>query len=228
MQRVSFYIDGFNVYHKINEYQEKIGICYKWLDYKSLLKSILNENQVLQDIYFFTAISKFKGTESVVRHNKYITALENTGITIITGKFIRTPLECRVKNCSYGGKKTFIKAEEKQSDVNLAINMVLDSRNNKYDKCFLISSDSDFVPALRKVRYLGKEAGLIIPPQDKMVKIIKTDALRYASQEVIELKFDELGKYILPKIVRSPINNIPVMMPKEYMTSEKIKEILGE
>lgn len=39
--KVSLYIDGFNIYHRINEYQKKTGICYKWLNYRSLFKSLL-------------------------------------------------------------------------------------------------------------------------------------------------------------------------------------------
>jgi len=233
MQRISFYIDGFNVYHKINEYQEITGICYKWLNYKSLLESLLKPDQIIQRIYFFTAISQFKGPESVVRHNKYITAHENLRIKIIVGKFIRTKLECRVKDCTYNGIKLFEKAEEKQTDVNLALNMVLDARNNQFDLCYLVSSDSDFVPALKKVKEMGKQCGLIIPPQDKLVKVVKIDELinacyddKLKTSNIIKLKFEQLVNHILPLQVFNPKNNIPVSMPNEYMTSEQIKELL--
>jgi hypothetical protein len=56
------------------------------LNYKSLLSSFLQPDQTLKDIYFFTAISRGRGPESVNRHNKYITALKNIGIIVITGK----------------------------------------------------------------------------------------------------------------------------------------------
>jgi len=222
MQRVSFFIDGFNVYHKINEYQEKTGIYYKWLDYKSFLNSFLQSDQLLQDIYFFTAVSKSRGQLSIDRHNKYITALQNTGVKVIIGKFITTPITCKVKNCNYSGSKEFMKDEEKKSDVNLAINMVLDSSKDVYDKCFLFSSDSDFVPALKMVKEMGKNVGLLVPPQDKVVKVTAIDELKGIcfgkGNSVIETKFDELGKYLLPSVIIDPKTNIAVKMPIGYQS----------
>lgn len=228
MQRVSFYIDGFNVYHKINEYQEKTGICYKWLDYKSLLSSYLQPEEVLQDIYFFTAIAKGRGQESIDRHNKYMTALQNKGIIVIPGSFITTPIECKVKNCDFIGNKTFLKGEEKKSDVNLAINMVLDAQNNIYDKGFLLSSDSDFVPVLRRVKEIGKNVGLLVPPQDKIVTITSIDELMGTcfgkGNSIIKLEFDKLENYLLPSEVTDPKTNITVKMPKGYMSRESINK----
>ena len=100
-QRVSFYIDGFNVYHRIKEYYEKTGICYKWLNYKSLFQSLLLPTEIISDIYFFSAISKDFGSDSVERHNKYITALEITGIKIVLGYFSIKKQKCRVPLCTY-------------------------------------------------------------------------------------------------------------------------------
>jgi uncharacterized LabA/DUF88 family protein len=232
VQRVSFFIDGFNVYHKINEYQEITGICYKWLNYKSLLSSFLQPDQTLKDIYFFTAISRGRGPESVNRHNKYITALKNIGIIVITGRFITTTIECRVRNCNFSGNRNFNKEQEKKTDVNLAINMVLDACNNEYDKCFLLSSDSDFVPALDRVREMGKNVGLLVPPQDKKVNTTPCDQLRYACRgsgnKIINLKFDMLRHHLLPEIVIDPKTSIPVRIPNEYMTSGAINKIFKE
>ena len=53
-RKVSFYIDGFNIYHRINEYYHKTGKCYKWLNYKSLCNSLLKDKETLADIYLFT------------------------------------------------------------------------------------------------------------------------------------------------------------------------------
>ena len=47
--------------------------------------------------------------------------------------------------------------EEKAVDVKLAINLVMMARNNDYDVAYLITSDSDLVPAVDMVRDIGKE-----------------------------------------------------------------------
>lgn len=235
MQRVSFYIDGFNVYHKIDEYQYKTGICYKWLNYKTLLSSYLRQNEILQDIYFFTAIDSHREEDSIERHNKYITALENINLTVIPGKFVSKPVKCKVIDCNHDGNKMFTKSEEKQTDVNLAINMVIDARNEKYDKCFLLSSDSDFIPALKKVRELNKIPGLILPPQDESlgIKMVNTSGLREACYDelnkryiVVNLSFDRFVNHILPKEVKNIAKNISVSMPEVYHTREDILKIL--
>ena len=47
---------------KLNEWNqchEVTGICYKWLDYKSLCFSFLRPNQELNQIYFFTAVTDY-------------------------------------------------------------------------------------------------------------------------------------------------------------------------
>ena len=85
--KVSLYIDGFNIYHRIDDYQKKTGICYKWLNYKSLFQSLLKPDEEIANIYFFTAITQDFGINTVQRHNKYITALESEGIEIVKGYF---------------------------------------------------------------------------------------------------------------------------------------------
>lgn len=242
MIRVSFYIDGFNLYHKIDEYYRKTNICYKWLNYKSLLFSLLHPSEVLQDIYFFTATPTCKGIQSeekrhikeksIERHNKYITALNNICIKVVSGNFLNKSLTCKVRGCNFSGEKIFFKPEEKKTDVNLAINMVLDARNNRFDKGYLVSSDSDFVPALEMVKSLGKLPGLIIPPQiplklsyGTVIKATNTNELERVclKKNIIELEFKKLLDHILPKEVIDPKTNIVTIMPNEYMTQEQIK-----
>ena len=63
--KVSLYIDGFNIYHRINEYQKKTGVCYKWLDYVSLFKSLIKPHEEISDIYFFTAITQEKKSKQM-------------------------------------------------------------------------------------------------------------------------------------------------------------------
>src|SRR4030065_1588842 len=139
--RVSFYIDGFNVYHNIDKYYRETQICYKWLNYRSLFNSLLESNEQISDIYFFTSISDYHPEDSKNRHIIYIRALKNEGIIVIRGNFAEKPIECRVRKCSYTGKKIFYKLEEKKTDVNIATYMVRDAYLDKYDKCFLVSAD---------------------------------------------------------------------------------------
>ena len=225
--RISFYIDGFNIYHRLKDYQQKTKTSYKWLDYKSLCNSLLKENEILADVYFFTALSKDFGEESITRHSKYITALELQGVKIIRGYFNKRQRKCRVEDCTYQGNKYFIDREEKQTDVNISLQLMQDAALNKYDKCFLMSGDNDFAPILKTVMqlYPDKQVGIITPPyQEKVIKSPNMVHLKSACYHdlktnkrlIINLGFDKLNGHSLPTIIKNEIGNVLVEMPKEY------------
>ena len=148
--RVCFYIDGYNVYHRIKEYHEKWGKNYRWLDYRKFLSQFLKDNHHLAGITFFTAYPEEWEEGMQERHKTFINALRETGVEVVSGYFAKRP----------GGG-----FEEKQTDANIALAMVLDAADDKYDRCWLMSADNDFAPALSVVRNkFGKEAGVMIPP----------------------------------------------------------------
>ena len=65
---------------------------------------------------------------------------------------------CRICNKTY---QTF---EEKQTDVNIAIHLFKLAVQDKYDKAFIISGDSDLIPSIRAVKttFPNKQIGVII------------------------------------------------------------------
>lgn len=87
--RILILIDGFNYYHKLKEYQEKYNKCVKWLDYRSLAESWLSEDDDIgsMEIYYFSAIAHWRGTESAKRHKTYIEALKTRSVNIVLGEF---------------------------------------------------------------------------------------------------------------------------------------------
>lgn len=46
--------------------------------------------------------------------------------------------------------------KDKRTDVNLAVDMLVDAFHNRYDKAVLLSGDSDFIKAVEEVRKLNK------------------------------------------------------------------------
>ncbi|MDD2693389.1 MAG: hypothetical protein PHY14_00475 [Candidatus Gracilibacteria bacterium] len=83
-KRVVAYIDGFNVYHAIaNNLPEK----YKWLNYRKFVESFLGPDDILQDIFFFTAPPRWDEAR-LIRHNNYLDVLKKgLGIKIISGNY---------------------------------------------------------------------------------------------------------------------------------------------
>lgn len=224
--RVSFYVDGFNIYHRLKDYQKRTGVCYNWLDYKSLCRSLLKETEELGDVYFFTAISNDFGEDSVRRHNQYITALEATGVKVIKGYFIKKETRCRVKDCHYSGYRMFEDREEKQTDVNISLQLLKDAILDRYDKCFLMSGDNDFAPVLRTLMELfpKKQAGLVTPPfKNGIVPFSKVRRIKEACYHnkvtnkrlIVNLHFDMLKGHSLPAEIK--VDGKPsIKMPDEY------------
>ena len=193
--RVLALIDGFNYYHRLNEFQQKSPRCVKWLNYRSLIESWLSdeEKQHLEIIYF-SAKAKHRGADVILRHNIYIQALESVNIRCILGEFkpkgIKKCRQCeRCNGCnSQQDNKKLERWEEKNTDVNIGITLLEYTIYNKYDKCLLLSSDSDFIPAVKRAKEINPNNKIIICPppiaRNKPAKRIEynIDGLEQASK----------------------------------------------
>jgi uncharacterized LabA/DUF88 family protein len=155
MEKVIFFIDGFNLYHALDN---KRFYRYKWIDLSSLAKKFISKNDSIEEIYYFTALAIWS-PDKVERHKAFIKAQEINGTKIIYGEFKRRDKECRI--C----KQTYQTFEEKQTDVNIAIHLFKLSIQEKYDKAIIISGDSDLIPSIEAVKstFPHKKIGVIIP-----------------------------------------------------------------
>ena len=163
-QRVIAYIDGFNLFYSLLK-----GSKYKWLDIASMCETLLQPNQELIAIKYFSArIGSAKGSpERALRQKIYLEALgSNPKINIRLGYFsihkTKMPLAGDWDN---GNIKLVdvIKTEEKGTDVNLAVQMAIDAVRNEFDYAMLFSNDSDMAYSIHIVnRECNKKVGLYI------------------------------------------------------------------
>ena len=58
---------------------------------------------------------------------------------------------------------------EKASDVNLALDLILDTQKDTFDEAYLISNDGDFSGAVKAVSNLGKTIVYVAIGNRKMV-----------------------------------------------------------
>jgi uncharacterized LabA/DUF88 family protein len=90
--------------------------------------------------YYIAPIEQSGAPEMYAKQQSFFDKLrEDKKIRVIFGR-----LEKRKRN----GKVYFI---EKATDVNLALDLVLDAQSGFYDKAFLISNDGDFSGAVKAV-----------------------------------------------------------------------------
>lgn len=183
--RVFFFVDGFNVYHSLTSSKTLRNL--KWLDLPKLCQSLLNRTQSYAGMQFFTAIHPVDPKRQI-RHRTYLQALELCGVQVVYGEFKRKDKYC--KNCN----STFVGYEEKQTDVNIAIELFKGAVNNTYDTAAIVSGDSDLIPAIRAVKtaFPAKNIMCIFPPSRS------TDSLKQISHFYVRLKEHHITKSQLP------------------------------
>ena len=144
-EMVSVYLDGFNLYFGM---RDKGWRNLYWLDVGVLAQELLKPHQVLGATKYFTA--RISGPNSKqVRQAAYLSALEEARhCEIIYGRYQSSPMQCR--KC--GGR--WEQAQEKMTDVNIAVEMLSDAVENAFDTALLVSGDADLVPAVRTIRRL--------------------------------------------------------------------------
>jgi uncharacterized LabA/DUF88 family protein len=145
MQRVISYIDGFNLYYGLKSQNWR---RYLWLDVQALSRNLLKPDQTLVRTKYFTArISQ--PPDKVKRQNTYIEATQTLhDVSIHYGHYLTSPRSCR--NCGF----TFNVAQEKMTDVNIAVELMEDALKDAFDTAVLISADSDLIAPLAAVRRL--------------------------------------------------------------------------
>jgi len=190
--RVLAYLDGFNLYHGI---RLKTGRRFLWLDVDALCRQILRPGDTLQAVKYFTTRVRDKHS-SRHRQDAYLQALAThcPTVSVIEGRFQKQVRRCRACQLQWS---TF---EEKETDVNIAIALVEDAVLDRFDKAFLVSGDTDLVPAIRAVKRLCPEKRVVavFPPARV------SDPLRAAADAVYYLGEDKLRRAQLPAEVVTP------------------------
>ena len=133
LPRSLIYIDGFNFY-----YGAVRGTAYKWLDLETCFRR-LRLGDGIERIYYFTAL--VSGAKRV-RQETYLRALATTPLVqIILGKFKVKQIKCRVATCTFPGSRVFSAAEEKRTDVNIALQLLDDAYHDRAERFVIVSGD---------------------------------------------------------------------------------------
>ena len=117
----------------------------------------IKSDQVLQNVFYFTAVPKNQGKKD--RQDLLLSANKlDPKFILVFGKYIQKELKFN--------NQTFKTFEEKQTDVNIAVEMI---RNVILDKCdisILVSADSDLLPAIHLIRELSPNHKILVffPP----------------------------------------------------------------
>jgi len=120
-ERVNVYIDGFNLYFGL---RAKRWRRYYWLDMHLLSTNLLRAQQFLGSVKYFTSMVSAPphDPDKPLRQQRYIEAMQcHTPISVYFGHYLDKPITCR--NC----QQTWDSHEEKMTDVNIAVQLLLDA-----------------------------------------------------------------------------------------------------
>lgn len=167
MTRVIAYIDGFNLYFGL---KSKGWKRYYWLNVVGLSRALLKPGQTLQAAHYFTARIRQTGNNhaDMQRQADYLDALGTLPLlTIQFGHYLSKDRQCR--RCG----NTWTDYEEKMTDVNIAVQLLADAFDDRFDTALLISADSDLTTPVEQVRarFPAKRVIVAQPPGRNSVQL---------------------------------------------------------
>lgn len=164
--RVMAYIDGFNLYFGIRDADLK---RYLWLDLPMLAHNLLIGGQELALTKYFTSrVSGPSGKQE--RQSIYLDALgmiPSDRLQIFYGKYMENPRTCQ--KCHMED----LVPSEKMTDVNIAVEMLTDAYQDRFDTALLISADSDLHAPVSKIRSLFPQKKVVVafPPERRSAEL---------------------------------------------------------
>ena len=219
-ERIICFVDGFNLYHALHNLRLP---HLKWLDLQLLFTRLTrSKSQVITQILFFSAYPTWK-PGSYHRHKLYVKALLSHGVTPILGQLKQKPKKCL--KC----QAEWVSHEEKETDVNLALAMLDLAYKDRYDHAFLLSRDSDLVPAVRKVKqnFPNKKITVFSPYNYK-----HSSELMQACDGYKTIKRKHISTSLFPKEIYDAGGNLVAIRPLEYSppdtpttTTDEVEEL---
>ena len=168
-ERVAVYVDGFNLYYGLRSKKWK---RYYWLDLRRMSENLMKPGQCLVKVCYFTArvfpepgdLSKPK------RQNTYLDALATLpDLQIHYGYHM-----AKVQRCLSCGtvRQTY---EEKMTDVNIALELLVDAQDDVFDTAIIVTGDGDMANLLRRMRdrYQKKRTIVAFPPRRQSTDLRK-------------------------------------------------------
>ncbi|MCY4456911.1 MAG: NYN domain-containing protein [Acidimicrobiaceae bacterium] len=157
-ERVIAYVDGYNLYFGLLDAGLRNS---RWLDLRGVYRTLLKPGQRLELVRYLTT-SVRSDPDKAKRQATFIDALRATGqIEIDFGRFLSKRMTCR--QC----KTQWSKREEKRTDVNIAVRLLSDAYDDRFDVAIIMSGDSDLVPIVEAVRerFADKSVIVAFPPK---------------------------------------------------------------
>ena len=198
------YIDGYNLYYGLLKNTRD-----KWLDLSVFARELLpDEHEVVAVKYFTACTLTYPHDEAAVeRQNIYLQAiLTLADVKVINGFFKKNKVlmpvyEESCKNCNVprDGLVRVMRLEEKRSDVNLAVEVMVDAAQSDVDCLVVITGDADQVGTIEAARWRFRKTVVVFNPQKNV-----SDHLKRAASYYKNIPRDLPARCQLPDVVPLP------------------------
>jgi len=135
-------IDGSNFYHKLKELKIPHKSSFHYLKF---INSIAENTKIVNKYYCIGKIQAKqqdkKARKMMAKQQSLVTRLQKQGFIIQFGYLLKSDNHYH----------------EKGVDVQMAIDLLKAAFKNQYDSAYLVSSDSDLIPAVKEVKSIGKK-----------------------------------------------------------------------
>lgn len=215
LKKVIALVDGFNLYHAIDDLnldpvtkKKAHNKNYlKWLNLWALSQALIHpRNDVLSEVYWFSAYANWRSQDSQSRHQVYRRALQSAGVRAVIGNFKMKPRKCPKCHHKWDGH------EEKESDVNLAIHLVRLAFENRFDKAIVFSADTDLAPAIKMIKETHPEKEVLVAIPER--RMGKTNALANAAHGKIRLNEGHFARNLFSDRIEA--DSSPIIRPAHY------------
>lgn len=209
MKKVIFYFDGFNFYNGLRSKSEKDRTWkdYYWIDFVKFCNQFIYDGSELAAIKYFTAppMNTYKRSKqsALFGANKLLNPLL---FQVYNGQYQNRTINCGI--C----KKDFQHPEEKRTDVNISVSMLMDCLHNRVDTLVLVSADSDQVPTIQAIKqnFPTKNVKVYFPPNRT-----SSDLLAHAKPVVLlENNESRFKNSVMPILVN--VGDKKYTMPEDW------------
>ncbi len=206
-QKWAMYIDGYNFYYAISNNRE-IADALAWCDFGALASEIIGSRGVVSRIKYFTApvgsLDTSSGEEG--RQKLWLRAVRTiSNLEVVLGFHNRDLSSDPFQRQKY--------RNEKETDVNIAISLVLDAAKDVYDAAILVTGDCDQMPAVRVAsEEFARNVEVWLPPgrEPGRWSEFKGNSL----VRIMTITPEMLESVRLPDLIRHPGGNIQA--PKKW------------
>lgn len=202
--RTAAFVDGLNLYHGL---RDEGLLKFRWLNVEGMVDSLaadaggrLGKSLDVTRVVYCTSMVANK--QAARRQDIYLQALEQhcSRVEIVKGSYQEKKRECQDCGAEVGFQT------EKQTDVNLAVEMVKDaaeSVDKRADIQLLLTGDTDLLPAIGAVRSYGVEVVVIAPPARARAR----ESFTKIASNYFQVRRRHLSDNPLPDPVLRPRNN---------------------